>query len=274
MSFIEKALSLICNYALPLETALSSPLPSLAVGAFMDSCFSKAIIKPFCAVEDLSIDSAENSEFCSFNDFFTREPKAGLRPVDMDPNSLVSPCDAMLSVCSIGMDRVFQIKGISYSISDLLGTSEFDGEFLGGTFLLFRLRPCDYHRFIYFDKGKQLMQARIGKRYHSVHPASTSLLPVYRENVREFSILDTENFGKAIQVEIGAMFVGRITNHKACCSFERGDEKGYFEFGGSSVALMLKKGAVVLDGNVVFGGSEYFVKRGQKIGSKLPLSGL
>ena len=76
---------------------------------------------------------------------------------------------------------------------------------------------------------------------HTVRPIALAKFPVFVQNSREVTIEQTENFGKIAQIEIGALLVGRITNKKAEKRVKRGQEKGYFEFGGSTIVLLLSK---------------------------------
>ena len=94
----------------------------------------------------------------------------------------------------------------------------------------------------------------------------------FKRNSRVYTTLHTENFGDVIHVEVGATLVGRIRNRVAT-EFNRGDEKGYFEFGGSTIVLLIKKGVVELDEDIVRNsqnGNETQVKIGSKIGKKIP----
>ena len=95
------------------------------------------------------------------------------------------------------------------------------------------------------------------------------MVPIYKENTREYSVLYSENFGKILIMEVGAMLVGRIVNYHEEAVVERGEEKGRFEFGGSTILVCLEKGRAVIDKDISensFNGIETMVKMGEKIG--------
>ena len=114
-------------------------------------------------------------------------------------------------------------------------------EFDGGLCLVFRLCVDNYHRYHYFDDGSKGRNMFIPGRLHTVRPIALRNLPVFVENSREYTVMDTENFGRAIQMEVGAMLVGKIANNHEEHEFKRGEEKGCFLYGGSTVILLLKR---------------------------------
>ena len=190
----------------------------------------------------------ENRPFTCFNDFFTRKILAGKRPFSADALDLCSPADSKLTAYPCTDDGVFTVKGTPYTLSELIDDPELAKEFVGGIVLVFRLCVDDYHRYAFFDNGSVAVKPRYIKgAFHTVRPiAFTNERRVFCKNAREITVLETENFGKALQIEVGAMMVGRIVNHDVT-AYKRGDEKGYFEFGGSTVVLVLKKDAATLD---------------------------
>ena len=132
---------------------LTAPLLSKIAGAFMDSRFSKPLIKPFIKRSGIDMSQFEEREFRSYNDFFTRKVKPGKRQPDPDPNHLISPCDSKLTVYHIDRRSIFRIKGSHYRISDLLCNKFMSDRFSGGLCLIFRLEVDDYHRYCYIDDG-------------------------------------------------------------------------------------------------------------------------
>ena len=138
--------------------------------------------------------------------------------------------------------RRFVSQLYAYRLGELLADDALAERFLGGWCLIFRLSPDDYHRYAYPDTGTQEPTVRIPGVLHSVNPIAGSL-GVYRRNARARTLLHTEHFGDIVQMEVGAMLVGRICNHEtgaAACA--RLQEKGYFEYGGSTVILLLEHG--------------------------------
>lgn len=235
----------------------------------MDSRFSVFLIKPFIKGNGISLADYETQNWASFNRFFTRRVKEGKRVFDPDPSALVSPCDGLLMVYPISEDLKFTVKNSVYTVEDLLESGELAEEFSGGTCLVFRLTPSHYHRYFYIDGGEKGENTAIPGIFHTVQPIAVENVPVYTRNSRQYTILKTENFGEVLFMEVGAMLVGRIVNHHGCHKCFRGEEKGYFEFGGSTIILLLKAGAAGISDFVTEknrGGLECPVTAGQKIG--------
>ena len=136
--------------------------------------------------------------------------------------------------------------------------------------MIFRLCVDDYHRYSYFDSGKQEGNHHINGVLHTVRPIALSEEKVFSQNDREWTILHTDNFGDVTQIEVGAMMVGKIVNHRCCNSFIRGEEKGYFKFGGSTIVLLINN--IKIDDDILensSSGIETIVKLGEKIGEKI-----
>lgn len=249
-------------------------LPSLseAVGMFMDSRFSKPLIKPFVKKNKINLYEYYTDDIKSYNDFFTRRIKPQMRKIDRNPKSLISPCDSKLSVYNINSESVFKIKDSFYSIYDMINNQELAEKYEGGLCLIFRLEVTDYHRYCYFDSGRKSNNVHIDGILHTVNPIAFRKYNVYKQNSREYTLLHTKNFGDAVQIEVGAMMVGKIQNHHGKCRFVRGQEKGMFLFGGSTIVLLLQKDKALIDDDIIRNtrnGFETIVKYGEKIGSKL-----
>lgn len=223
---------------------LCHPVVSRLGGWFLNTPVSKLGIKPFIRNNHIDMSEYEQRAFRSYNDFFTRKIRDGARPVNMSEDVLISPCDAKLSVYRIDKDSVFHIKNSDYTTESLLRNKRLAGAFEGGYCFLFRLTVDDYHRFCYADDGRKSRNFKIPGCLHTVNPAALDFADVYKENSREYTVIRTENFGDIVQMEVGAMMVGRIVNHKGIGRIKRGAEKGYFEFGGSTVIVLVKKNIV------------------------------
>lgn len=251
--------------------ALTAPAVSRAVGLFMDSGASKALIKPF--IKRSGIDTSEYVmyDFSSYNDFFTRTIKPGKRPVDREPSHLISPCDSKLTVHKIGRNSIFRIKGSRYRVSDLLQNDFLAKRYCGGYCMIFRLEVDDYHRYCYIDDGIKTDNTYIAGELHTVNPVALERYNIYKRNCREYTVLHTVNFGDVVQVEVGAMMVGRIVNNHGEGGMSRGMEKGRFEFGGSTIVLLFGKDTVRPDEDILrnsAGNTETVVRYGEKIGVK------
>lgn len=239
-------------------------------GVYANSSFSKRKIAPF--IENNVIDmsdykQASSSGFSSFNDFFTRKVDEGRRPIEGDGDALISPADSRLSVYKIGEGLRFNIKGDEFSFKDFLADDDIAESFQDGFLFIFRLCVDDYHRYIFIDDGSCRYTRHITGRFHTVR--HIALMDNYfKENEREYSLLDTKRFGEMIQAEIGAMMVGKIINHKVT-SFKRGDEKGMFMFGASTVVLAFRKDSIEPDDEILKNTNEGYetrVKMGEKVG--------
>ena len=218
--------------------------------AYMDSRFSKGRIKKLIKSSNIDMSEYENREFISFNDFFTRKLIDGKRSIDMAPEAVVSPADSKLTVYDIGADSVYRIKGCDYRITTLLGDEELAERFYGGKCFVYRLCVDNYHRYCYPDGGYEREYRFIPGIYHTVNPIALESNDVYGKNCRELTLLETDNFGEVAYIEVGAMMVGRINNAHTKEHFARGQEKGYFSFGGSTVIVLYKKDAVVPDEDI------------------------
>lgn len=250
---------------------LVKPWVSKVSGIALNSKLSRILIAPFIKKNHINMEEYENRTYLSYNDFFTRKIKEGKRNIDLQSNHLIAPCDAKLSVYEINKDSQFLIKNTSYTLKSLLRSEKLAKYYENGTLLLFRLTVDDYHRYCYIDKGKKSKNYRIKGVFHTVNPIANDVVPVYKENTREFSILHSENFGKVLMMEVGATLVGKIVNYHKETTVYRGEEKGRFEFGGSTIIVCLKKDQVIIDSDILnnsLEGIETVVKMGEKIGAK------
>lgn len=250
---------------------LTAPIVSKAAGRFCDSFLSAKLIPAFIEKVGIDLTEYESGFYRSFNGFFTRKIKKGARPVNMDPDVLVSPCDSKLTVYKINKDSRFVIKGGEYSVASFLRCRRLAERYQGGWFMIFRLDVSDYHRYMYIDNGYKSKNIHINGVYHTVNPVALEKADIYKENTREYTILHTENFGHVIHAEVGAMLVGKISNHHQKYKFSRGEEKGMFEYGGSTVVLIIPSDTVIPDNDILKNtndGFETVVKMGEKIGIK------
>ncbi len=121
-----------------------------------------------------------------------------------------------------------------------------------GTFVIFRLAPADYHRFHFPVDGKVGVNNKIRGDYCSVSThAIKRNFRIFCENKREYSIITTENFGDVVMVEVGATMVGIVQTFKENSFIKKGDEKGYFLFGGSTCILVFEKDKVKIDEDIL-----------------------
>lgn len=248
---------------------LSTRALSRACGAFLDSRLSYFLIKGFVQKNKINLDEYQTEGIKTFNEFFRRKIKEGCRPYDLIPEHFCAPCDGLLSVWPIRENSVIPVKQSSYTISSLLQNEELAAEYKDGLCLVFRLCVDNYHRYCYADSGKKSRNIFIPGKLHTVRPIALETLPVFTENCREYTTIESSVFGKLVQIEVGAMLVGRIVNFEEEAIAERGKEKGFFEYGGSTIIILAKKDAVKINDDILqnsASGIETPVKMGMQIG--------
>jgi phosphatidylserine decarboxylase len=224
-------------------------------GAFQDMPASHKKVRPFIEKFNINIDEYEpgslhskdmRDSYRTFNEFFIRKFKLGARTFE----SNLSKMPAFAEARYVGFDAVdekklYPVKGQYLLAKDLVGDKNISKIFEGGPLIIARLCPVDYHRYHYPDNGKVLDHFRVPGTYDSVNPlALQHKNQIFIRNERHVSILQTENFGRLAYIEVGAICVGKIVqSHPWKEPFVRGEEKGYFLFGGSTVILLGEKGA-------------------------------
>lgn len=253
---------------------LIQPFVTKLGGWFLNTRLSAFMVPGFVEHNRIDLSVCTRQKFYSYNDFFTRRLKEGQRPVAEDESVLVSPCDGKVTVSRIGSDSRFFIKDTPYTLERLLDNPKLAGHYLGGYAVILRLTVDDYHHYCYVADGWKSPAVRIPGVFHTVNPAANEVYPIYHENTREYCLLKTEKFGTITMMEVGAMMVGKITNlDQDACQVKKGAEKGYFEFGGSTIVLLIQNGKVRLDADLIENsenGYETIVRMGERIGkSKL-----
>ena len=249
---------------------LTQPILSKIIGCFLDTPCSGILIKPFVKQNRIDLSDYETDGVRSFNDFFIRRIKPGLRPVDFDPEHLIAPCDSLLRVYPIRDGLVMNIKEAPYTTASLLRDPALAKRYDGGYCFVFRLCVDHYHRYCYADSGRKSRNVHLKGILHTVRPAALMTLPVFTENSREFTLIRTAHFGTILQMEVGAMLVGKICNYLQKGIVRRGEEKGYFKYGGSTVILLVPKDRVQVDPDLLeasAAGEETPVQLGSKIGT-------
>ncbi len=255
---------------------LLKPLVSVGVsrfvGAFMNTVLSVPLIKPFIRSKGIDMSEYVPCKYHSFNEFFTRRIKPERRPVNNDENTLISPADGFLSAYRIEKGSVIPAKQSRYTIENLLNSAEDAKQFYGGVCLVFRLCADNYHRYCFIDAAEPIKRSFVKGKLHTVRAIALQNSPVFTENCREITLMKTEHFGTVAQIEVGAMLVGKIDNLPFDSRVCRGDEKGKFLYGGSTVILLLKNGAAEFDSELfeyTEKGFEFPVLQGEAVGSVL-----
>lgn len=256
--------------------ALIRPAFSQRMARLLSASFSRAFIRPYIRHHHILMDGYERKNYRSFNDFFTRRRRPEFLRIDPEPGHLISPCDSLLTAYPIAEGSRFRIKRSTYSLEELLRDRLLAERYAGGYCLIFRLTPGHYHRYCYIDDGRKGENFSLPGVLHSVRPLCCGTYPVYVQNQREYTVMDTVHFGRVIQVEVGALMVGKICNEHGPGRISRGQEKGHFEFGGSTILLLLEPGVVELERQILrrtARGQECPVRQGQQIGWALGAMG-
>ncbi len=241
-------------------------------GLFQSSPTSKRKIKPFIENFHINMDDYIEEDFPSFNDFFIRKFKEGKRNYPTDPKSMGAPCEARyFAYEKIDPNLKIPVKGKYLTPQNLIKNEKWNKFFQNGPVLLARLCPVDYHRFHYPDSGYTQDYYPIHGKLHSVNPIALKKHgTIFMENERRVSILETDNFGKLAYIEVGAVMVGKIVQTHSNNSFKRGDEKGYFLFGGSTVIVIGEEGKWLPDEDLLENTAnnfETYVKLGKPLAS-------
>ncbi len=248
---------------------LTLPALSRLAGKFLSTKASCILIKPFIRHNQIDMTQFEEVTYGSYNEFFSRKIRKDAREVDPDSNHLISPCDSKMTVLPITLDCRFTLKHTVYTVASLLKNEALAAAYSGGLALIFRLTVDDYHRYCYVCDGYADSPIHIPGVLHTVNPIANDRFPIYKENTREYTLLHTDRFGDIVVMEVGALMVGKIVNHSVSGNVKRGQEKGYFQFGGSTVVLLLKEGQARIDSDILENsknGIETVVRYGEKIG--------
>ena len=242
----------------------------------MDKPVTRELIAPFVDKYELDADEFVKScdAFQSFNDFFSRKLKPQARPVVSGDDKVVFAADGR----HLGFQDISQINGIyckgqNLSLGDLLGDEKLAARYEKGSVVISRLCPVDYHRFHFCASGQAGESKLINGPLYSVSPiALRRNINILIENKRVITTLKTENFGSILILEIGATNVGSIKQtYRSNSTVAKGEEKGYFEFGGSMTMMLFEPGAIVLDEDLVkhsAEGREIYSRMGDRMGEK------
>ena len=256
---------------LPLELLVKRKCLSSFYGKLMDTKISINRIEAFVRNNHIDMSETEKKmeDFTSFNDFFYRKLKPDARKIE---DGVVSPADGK----AIGFEKIndwdkFFVKGTEFSLKKYLNNKELCEKYRGGNMIIVRLAPADYHRYHFPANGKIGSRNKIDGYYYSVSPyAIKDNFGVFCENKRELTTLETIEYGDILISEVGATMVGGIEQtYTPDTDVKKGEEKGYFTFGGSSVLLLFEKGKVRIDNDILKNtknGYETKVSVGETIG--------
>lgn len=244
------------------------PVVSKIYGLFQKRKHSTKNIEKF--INDYNIDmSGFEGTYQSFNGFFIR--KRAVDSFNKNPDCLITPAEACVLAHTIENGAIYSVKDKMYTLSKFLKDKKLACEYEGGIFLIFRLRVYDYHRFCFVDDGQIISSKRIRGFLDSVNIKATGKFTL-SSNYRTISHLKTANFGDIVVSEVGAMLVGQIAQTHTAARFLKGGEKGYFEFGGSTIVMLIKKDTVQIDEDIMensLNGIETKIDFGERVGIRI-----
>jgi phosphatidylserine decarboxylase len=227
---------------------LSRRIFSSCIGWWMRRSWTRKYIDAFVEKYKINADIFEKKllEYGSFDEFFSRRIRKEFRPITADDGKLIFPCDGRhFIVESLPKSPSFFIKGRIFQLGSFLKDKTLEKRFRDGSMLISRLSPIDYHRFHFPCDALAEAAYCIFGHYASVNPiALRNRISVLWENKRMRTLLH-HDLGDILMVEVGATCVGSIeqTFHANTKNL-KGDEKGYFHFGGSTVVLLFEKGKI------------------------------
>lgn len=259
---------------LPLELLVKRKVLSVIYGKKMDSKSSCKIIPKFIKEHNINMNESEKQieDFKSFNDFFIRKLKPNSRKIDIRQGVLSSPADGKVFVLeNINKDTKFFAKGESFTLEDFFQNKSLAKKYDNGIMFIIRLAPVDYHRFHFPASGIISKTKNIKGAYYSVSThAIRKNFRIFCENKRSYSTLFTDSFKDVCIAEIAATMVGGIKQtYIPYTHVKKGDEKGYFYFGGSTVILLLQKQAFTIDKDLLENskkGIETKIYMGERLG--------
>ncbi len=241
----------------------------------MDRPSTREKIAPF--IKEYELDSSEFvrdvDDFANFNEFFYRELKPDARPIDSNPNSVLFPADGRhLCVPDLSRCDGLFVKGEMFDLATLLDDQSLTNRYAAGSLLLSRLCPVDYHRFHFPAAGVPEPTKLINGPLYSVNPiALCQNIQILATNKRCITELRTEKFGNVLLLEIGATCVGSICQTYADGQpVEKGAEKGYFRFGGSSTITIFEPGRIRFDRDLIENSQhqrELYARVGDRMGA-------
>jgi len=239
----------------------------------MNKRISGMQVLPFIVKYDIDVDEFSRSAFDyrTFNEFFYRALKPAARPITPGENVAVFPADGRhLAFPNVDTAEGFYVKGMKFSLAELLGDPALAEKFSGGAMLVSRLCPVDYHRF-HFPVAGTPGDARLIKGWlYSVSPVALRRNIRYLvENKRMITLIESAGFGPVAFIEVGATNVGSIRQgFVPGRPVAKGEEKGLFAFGGSCVITIFQAGRIRFDADIV-GQSAQFIETYAKMGDRL-----
>lgn len=262
-------------YSDPLHHTLTKKSrASRLAGKWAKSKISKPKIVKFIKQYKINVNemAVPVASFKTFNDFFIRKLKPGARPIPTDPTAIMSPADGSILVMqNLHKNSLYPTKTVTLSAAKMLGDERLAQLFEGGTAIIVRLAPWDYHRLHFPLAGVPGAPRVITGKFESVSPAvyQAGIQPL-EINERHIIKFQSDKASTMAIVLVGALFVGAIVEtYTPGVHYKQGDEMGYFEYGGSTMVMLFQKDTIRVAPEIVKAsaeGKETPVKMGQVIG--------
>jgi len=265
----ETALGRLC-----LESVIKRRWFSRLYGRWADSRQSAKEIAPFLTRFGIDpnefLDPVES--FRTFNEFFYRQLRPEARPLAPGNGTVLFPADGRhLLVSDLSAESTIFAKGRRFDLAKLLGNEELGHSYHGGSAVISRLCPTDYHRFHFPLEGDAEEPRLINGSLYSVNPiALARSLRYLHENKRRITSVRHPVIGRYLFLEVGATNVGGIVDSGKPGHVRKGDEKGYFRFGGSMVMTLFPTGRFLPAGDLAeqsAAGIELYARMGDQMGS-------
>ena len=249
-------------------------------GRRMDAPASRAKVEPFISAYNVNAEELADAphSFRTFNEFFYRKLKPGARPVDPDPRSAIFAADGRhFAFQDVSQLEGIFVKGAVFDLRKLLADDKLAARFHDGAMVLSRLCPVDYHRFHFPVSGVPSAPVNINGPLFSVNPiALRRNIHIFTENKRAVSRIESDHFGLVVMVEVGATCVGSFDyTFTPGEHIEKGAEKGFFKFGGSSTVTLFEHGRIQLADDLLNWsrkGIELYARMGDRLGKKIQVA--
>lgn len=262
--------------SLALHALVKRSLFSRWYGWRMNRAASRRKVLPFIQRYQVNIQEFTETPdtYRTFNEFFYRKLKPAARPIAPEPDVAVFPADGRhLGFSDLSrLDGIF-VKGRFFDLRRLLQDRELTEQYQDGTMVLSRLCPLDYHRFHFPVAGLPTRPTLINGPLYSVNPiALRQNIHIFTENKRAYCRVQSPEFGQVLMFEVGATNVGSFEyTYTPGQPVAKGDEKGFFKFGGSSMITLFEKDRIRLDADLIENTRntrELYARMGDHLGRK------
>lgn len=257
---------------LGLETMVKKKFLSNWYGKQMDQPSSANKIEEFVKQYNINMDDYVEYDYLTFNDFFYRKLKPEARYINQDSSILISPADGKVLTYPKINDQDFIVKGYQFDLQSYLQNDSLSKAFANASLFIIRLCPTDYHRYHFPVNGEIVFSKEIVGNYYSVSPiALRQKIELLTMNKRKYSVIRNKDFGDIIYSEVAATMVGGMIDTYENNFVQKGEEKGYFKFGGSTIILICHSDSLLVDRDLIRNTNnqlETEIKMGERIAIK------